>query len=350
MQKMDRYIEIVSSTLPGLSSMGPSSRQGILKVLSAHYQHVRISIVNDIADLEALVKRQPDVVFLGMKFLPVDPLKGQYDTQKIWITEYLDAHQITHTGSSYRAHTYEQNKTHAKREVHKHGLATAPFVIAEHGGTINGVLGELNFPLFVKPVDRGGGEGIDSNSVVYTEAQLRQKIASIHLQLRTDALVEEYLPGREFSVALLRHIDATDLYVMPLELIAPVDHYGHRVLSSRVKSADTERAIAVTDPVIHRVISRLARQVFDCLEGQDYGRIDIRLDRDGNAQFLEANLLPSLLEGYGNFPKACMLNENIDYQTMALHITELAFERAQQIAVPVNWQSETLLPGMLLPV
>lgn len=348
MQKMDRHIEIVSSTLPGLSSMGPSSRQGILKVLSEHYQHVRISIVNDIADLEALVKRQPDVVFLGMKFLPADPLKGQYDPEKIWITKYLDANGITHTGSSHRAHTYEQNKTYAKTQVRKHGFATAPFTIAERGNTFNGVPSELNFPLFVKPVDRGGGEGIDSDSVVYTDRQLQQKVASIHLQLKTDALVEEYLPGREFSVALLRHSDASDLYVMPLELIAPVDNHGHRVLSSRVKSADTERAIAVTDPGIHRVISRLAEQVFDCLEGQDYGRIDIRLDRRGNAQFLEANLLPSLLEGYGNFPKACMLNEDIDYQTMALHITELAFERGQQSALPVNWQPETLLPPVLV--
>ena len=114
---------------------------------------------------------------------------------------------------------------------------------------------------------------------------------------------------------------------MPLELIAPTSARGDRILSSAVKEADTEQYAAVTNPVIREAVNTLALDVFHALGARDYGRIDIRLDANGVANFLEANLIPSLLDQYGNFPKACMLNLGIDYQQMILQITELGLAR-----------------------
>ena len=80
----------------------------------------------------------------------------------------------------------------------------------------------------------------------------------------------------------------------------------------------------------------LALHVFHALGARDYGRIDIRLDGAGVPHFLEANLMPSILKDYGNFPKACMLNETIGYEESILRIVDLAFERsadAQQVSL-----------------
>ena len=114
---------------------------------------------------------------------------------------------------------------------------------------------------------------------------------------------------------------------MPLELVAPVDEHGHRILSDAVKSADTEAFLPVETGVLKESIKRLALQVFKTLGAQDYGRIDIRLDGDGTPQFLEANLIPSLLNHYGNFPKACLLNMSLGFEPMLLQIVRLGLQR-----------------------
>ena len=70
--------------------------------------------------------------------------------------------------------------------------------------------------------------------------------------------------------------------------------------------------------------------VFDALTARDFARIDIRIDKMGEPQFLEANLIPSLINGYGSFPKACVINLDLDYESMILSIVRLALDRAPE--------------------
>jgi len=169
--------------------------------------------------------------------------------------------------------------------------------------------------------------GVDADSLVHTFTQLQSKVRSIADKLGSDALIEEYLPGREFSVGILKDAEADDYCALPLELVAPVNDSGTRFLSGQIKSADTEQHFAVTDAALRANINTLAMNVFRVLGARDYGRIDIRLNAAGVPHFLEANLLPSLLEGYGNFPKTCLLNAGLAYEPMLLRIVELALHR-----------------------
>ena len=171
--------------------------------------------------------------------------------------------------------------------------------------------------------------GIDSDSVAHNFAQLCSKVSSIS-KLNSDSLIEEYLPGREFSVAILKDGYSEEYSLMPLELIAPMDEHGARLLSAKVKSADTERFVEIVDQNIKTKVTELAVDVFHALGARDYGRVDIRLDENGAPQFLEANLIPSLLNGYGNFPKACKLNLGLDYESMLLQIVRLGLTRQQE--------------------
>jgi D-alanine-D-alanine ligase len=114
---------------------------------------------------------------------------------------------------------------------------------------------------------------------------------------------------------------------MPIELIAPPDKRGARILSGQVKSANTEQVIEVTDAIIKAKVTTLATNVFYALGARDYGRIDIRLDAHGTPHFLEANLIPSLISDYGSFPRACMLNIGLDYEPMILSIVRLGLAR-----------------------
>jgi len=326
MIKIQKHIEIVCSTRPGLSSMSKQSREAILVVLAKHYTNVSITIVNNLAALEAVVARKPDLVFLGMKFIPMYPALNIQDDRKIWISQYLAAYDIASTGSNHNAHKLELNKDLAKQCALDAGLMTSPYYVARQNQPIPAD-DYLTYPLFIKPTNRGGGTGIDSCSVANNAGELLAKVTSIATDFQADSLVEEYLPGREFSVAILKNELTNEYSTMPLELIAPLDMNGARLLSEEVKSADTEKFVEVTDLGIKQQISSLAINIFHAMGARDYGRIDIRLDKSGIPHFLEANLIPSLLQGYGNFPKACLMNTQLDYEPMILNIVRLGLAR-----------------------
>lgn len=328
MIKVNKHIEIVRSSKSWLSSMSQESCDGLITVLSKHYAEVGVTTVNNLSDLKRLVASKPDLVFLGMKFVPMDPALGLLSPAKIWVTKYLDEFGVAYTGSGHVAHKLELNKPLAKQRALDAGISTSPFhVIKQNQQPIWDDI-SLAFPMFVKPTNRGGGLGIDSDSVVHNFDQLQAKVASIATGLQSDSLIEEYVPGREFSVAILKNEYSGEFSVMPIELVTEPNAQGIRLLSSAIKTSNSERAIEVTDKVIKSKVSALAIDIFHALGAQDYGRIDIRLNESGTPQFLEANLIPSLISGYGSFPKACVLNLNLDYEPMILSIVRLALARS----------------------
>jgi D-alanine-D-alanine ligase len=330
MKKINMNIEIVSSNIYELSSMNKKSRISACSVLSKYYSNVRVTLIDNVSDLELLVQRNPDLVFLGMKFVPTEQ-NTSTNNSVIWISEYLEENNISYTGSGQAAHKLEFNKELAKDFVQKAGLKTADYTVIKQGRALTEEI-LLEYPLFVKPTDQGGGTGIDENSLVQNIDELNHKTASIFSELGPDSLVETYLPGREFSVAILKNENSAGYSLMPLELIAPINSAGARYLSEGVKKADTERFEKVTEHNIFSVITMLALDVFIAIGARDYGRIDIRLDNNDVPHFLEANLIPSLLKDYGNFPKACKLNMDLEYEDVILQIVVLALSRNSLLA------------------
>lgn len=289
-----------------------------------------MAIVNTAADLEAVVAAQPDIVFLGVKFVPLAAGADQEEPGKVWVAEFLKEHGIISTGSSHFAHQLEFDKILAKRRVRLAGLATSQVQVIRQNSTPNRNEIRLGYPVFVKPVNMGGGAGVDANSVASNYRQLIAKAQSIHAEHQSDAMIESYLPGREFSVAILKNNKTQQYQAWPIELVAPPASNGVRVLGAAVKTANAEKVYEVTDSVVRLKVTALALEVFQALGARDYGRVDIRFDQAGMPQFLEANLMPSLISGYGSFPKACLLNENIPYEQMILRIVDLALTRAGQ--------------------
>ncbi len=313
------------SSSNGLSSMSDTSCQSIYNVLISNFTSVGISIVNNIEDLLNVIHKRPDLVFLGMKYIP-----RSNENSVIWISEFLSSHGITHTGSDQRAIEYELHKPLAKERVKTSGIATSKSIVIPHDLKYNYANIQLQFPLFVKPASLGGGAGINGASKVHTINELHSQLAYINQNFESDILVEEYLPGREFSVALLHNLLTGGLDAMPIELSAPIDDNGKPELSQEIKTANLEVVLPVIDPVVRSLVTTLAKDAFNSLGGRDYGRIDIRMDDFGVPNFLEANLIPSLISGYGSFPKACVLNQNLEYTAMILRIVHIALRRIEE--------------------
>jgi D-alanine-D-alanine ligase len=219
--------------------------------------------------------------------------------------------------------------------------------VVKVGQTFTGDNLSLRFPLFVKPTSLGGGEGVDTMSVVHNQGQLLAKVSSLAANHLSDILIEEYLPGREFSVAVLKDEVTGELTAMPIEMLPGQDVNGDKMLSQALKSAKLETPVqAVAEPGLRAELIDLAINAITALGARDYGRIDIRLDADGVPSFIEANLIPCLIRGSGNFPKACLINRGIGYQEMLLSIVELGLSRARPAFSGISGE----LPSSLMPL
>lgn len=337
--KINKHIEIVGSSNPRLNAMGRDSQLTILSVLSERYTKVGISIVNNMADLEKLVAKKPDLVVLGMKLVLLESSKSYDDSAKVWLSDYLEKHDIAYTGSDTVALALEFDKHKAKQTTIDAGLRSSAFFISTI--TKPTFKHNLQFPLFVKPTNRGDSKGIDEQSVVDTNAELKAKITSIHEDCSSDALIEEYLPGREFSVAVIQQPFSKKLLAMPIEISTPADTKGHSFLSEAVKNADSEKVLAVDDRELKKLLNSLAIGVFKALGSRDYGRIDMRLDSQGLPSFIEANLMPGLSD-HGYLARCFDLNEHISYADMILSIIELGLARKPVILEDLE---RTLLVG-----
>jgi D-alanine-D-alanine ligase len=248
----------------------------------------------------------------------------------MWLSTYLKEHGINFTGSETDALDLEFDKHDAKQRVIDAGFQSPKYFIAiMNQSSFNH---DLTFPLFVKPANRGSSEGVDEKSVVYTQSELEVKILHIHNNYSSDALVEEYLPGREFSVAVIRQPNSNCLLAMPIELVIPADTRGNSFLSEAVKHIDSERVSAVDDLVLKDALNSLATGVFRALGARDYGRIDLRLEASGAPSFMEANLTPGL-SNHGYFSRCFYINEQIDYNDMILGIAGLGLERVAKVLV-----------------
>jgi len=352
MPKINKHIEIVSSSIAGLSSMSEKSRLTIQQSLAKSYKTVGITLVDSEADLTTLIENKPDIVFLGMACVPRKPTPSNSHPQ-IWLADELHKNNIPYSGSGTDAMVLESDKLKAKKVIKKAGLSTAPFFMAYTGQFTSESQLVLDFPMFVKPPKLGAGVGVDKYSVVRNYREYKTKIAKLDKDLDSEALVETYLTGREFTVAILENespvlnpetneLEAS-YQVMPLELIAPVNSNGDSIIGSKVKSSDSEKASLISDPSLKQEISDLAINCFKLLGAKNFGRIDIRCDENGVGYFMEANLIPSLIEDYGNFQKACSLNNKISYDKMLLRIVDLGFKGYTPYVAPLPPEPKPVL-------
>ncbi len=338
MKKTNKYIEIAHTENMNINTMGLRSCEMIRSALLSKYNKVGITRVNSATELIDLISKNPDLVFLGVKRLPRTDGFTDVGLEDSWISDNLDKAGIAYTGSSRDALELGVYKNGAKKRVQDIGLPTAEFFTALPGQHAKPSDLPVGFPLFVKPNSSGGSKGIDDDSVVRNFVEFKSKVESIFDRFGTSSLVEQYLTGREFSVAILQDHATSELRAMPIEIIASMNSRGDRILSCGIKKADTEKVITITDSVVKQQVGQLAKEIFVALGARDFGRVDIRMDSNGNPHFLEANLIPGLSGGY--FTRACRMNAGLEYDEMILSIAQLALGRSVQ--------SEETLPDLIL--
>ncbi len=211
----------------------------------------------------------------------------------------LELLQIPYTGSDPVSLALCLDKSLAKRVVAAAGVAT-PMGLVMRG--TERLPKSFSFPAVVKPVAEGSSKGVVGNSVVHDEHELRALVREIVARYEQPALVEEYLPGREFTVALLgnqrlRVLPAMEIVFTDRTVSYPVYSYGHK---TETESGVRFEVPARIDAMLARELAKAARLSFKALGCRDVARIDLRLDARGRVNFLECNPLPGLSPGFSD--------------------------------------------------
>ncbi len=285
----------------------------VQKILSDRYQLVTITQIRTRRDLERMAIRRPDLVFSGVKYFT-------FNGEDLWLNDFLEMHGIAYIASGRSALNNEQDKARAKSLVRAANVATAEFFLTAPGEHPTAATLPLPFPLFVKPVTGGDSRGVDARSVVHDFEGFRRKVFDIHENQTSQALVETYLSGREYSVGMLEDASNGGLRAMPVEIIAAPNSNGDRILDYDVKKQDSEAVAPVTDAATRLQLGTIAKAAFRALGGKSLGRIDIKMSHANVPNFIEANLMPGLRRGY--FYRCCLLNLDMTYEAMILTIAD----------------------------
>ncbi len=160
----------------------------------------------------------------------------------------------------------------------------------------------LEFPLIVKPLAEGSSKGIRSSSLVKDERSLREQLSWVIETYKQPAIVEEFLPGREFTVGLIGNDDPLVLPIVEILLeklpsgASPIYSYEAKwIWDVPEKPLDIFQCPADIPDGLEREIRKIAAKTFKVLNCRDLCRMDVRLDKNGKPRVLEVNPLPGLI-------------------------------------------------------
>ena len=238
----------------------------------------------------------------------------------------LDAYQIPYTFSEPLLLTATLHKATTKRLLRDLGLPTPDFALVETEDDLQELA--LDFPLFVKPVAEGTSKGITADCRVCSQQELEAVCGALLEKYQQGVLVEEFLPGREFTVGITgTGPDACVLGVMEILLGPEAEPLVYSYLN-KAQYEELVRYRLATDKKGQEA-AEIALAAWRGLGCRDAGRIDLRCDRDGEVSLIEINPLPGL---HPDRSDLCILSRmaGVPYQELIDRIMRSALKRTRQ--------------------
>lgn len=156
-------------------------------------------------------------------------------------------------------------------------------------------LDHLKFPLFVKPRFEGSSKGLSDASRVETTEELRKQVEHIVGTYKQPALVEEFIRGEEFTVAIIGNDPPEVMPIVQIKIDGQLNLKDKFYTFGHIKDDKLEYVCpAQISPALAKKLGDLAVRTYNAIECLDFGRVDFRVDEKGNPYVLEINPLPSL--------------------------------------------------------
>ena len=227
------------------------------------------------------------------------------------------------------------DKRRAKEVLAYRGVPTAPFMLARSPADARKC--DLPFPLFVKPCFEGSGKGVSAKSVCRNRSQLVRQVSKLLATYAEPVLIETYLPGHEFTVAVLGN--GNEARCLPIvgmrfdtlpEGAPPIYGYEAKWLwDSPTHPLEIFDCPARISESLAEDIRAAALAAYRALECRDWCRIDIRCDAANRPMVVELNPLPGILPDPRDnscFPKAARA-AGMSYDELIREVADVAWRR-----------------------
>jgi D-alanine-D-alanine ligase len=335
-----------------LRRLGPSANTGSDKEIEYDTREtidaVREAIEShghEIVELEA-TSELPTLIHasgVDVVFNMSEGLKGRH--REAQVPGLLELLEIPYTGTDPTGLSIALDKGIAKRLVSDAGYLTPTSVVMTTGR--EKIPPKLQFPAIVKPVAEGSSMGIIPRSVVFDEQELRKVVKTVIETYRQAALVETYLSGREFTIALIG--ERRPRVLPPMEIIFTDKNEKHPIytFSRKIQGEGIRyQCPAKVTLALETELGRVAKGVFSVLGCRDMARIDVRLDANGKVNFLECNPLPGLKPKFSDF---CLIADaaGIDHRTLIGELMAPALRRLREQKRERMLSGRLPLPGRI---
>ena len=229
------------------------------------------------------------------------------------IPALLEMLQIPYSGSDPLTLGICLDKSRAKEILSYHNIPNAKFLVAHKMEDIENI--NFDFPSIVKPISEGSSKGIFSSSLVKNKKELEAEVRRIIFSYDQPALIEEYLPGREFTVAVLGNDNETEILPIieiryedfPVDVIPLYSYEAKWILDTKENNFDVFECPAKLDNELEQKIKDTVLRTYRVLRCKDWSRIDVRLDKNEIPKIIEINPLPGIMPDpneNSSFPKA----------------------------------------------
>jgi D-alanine-D-alanine ligase len=245
---------------------------------------------------ERLRQVRPDIVF--------NIAEGFYGVNReAHVPAICEFFGIPYSGSDPFTLSLCLDKARAKETLAFHGIPTPKFAVVEKIGDLKALGRSLSLPLFVKPLHEGSSKGITDRNLCVDRSQLRAQAKLLLENYNQPVLVEEYLPGKEFTCAVFGNGDeATVLPIVAMNFESlpkgalPIYSFDAKFVWDRPENPlDIFQCPARITRELQASIERVTLDAFRVLGCRDWARIDVRLDAMGVPNVLEVNPLPGIL-------------------------------------------------------
>lgn len=301
---------------------------------------VEVKAVHDgLAKLGYTVERVPlspplEKVHEVLRTLRVDAVFNLFEgfagspETEIAVAAMLSELGLPYTGCPAPALALALDKSRAKAVLQSHGLPTPAFQVL-HPGNLG--LFNLRLPCIVKPASEDASHGVTENSVVQDVAGLVVQVSYISERYGGQALVEEYIDGREFNVTVMGN-DRPEVFPIS-EIVYTLPVGKPRILTFEAKwepgslyfKSSAPVCPADIDETVRQGIAVPAAKAFTLLGCQGYARVDFRMGNGQAPQIIEINPNPDLSPGYGVALQSKVAG--LTYAKMIERIMQFAMER-----------------------
>ncbi len=206
---------------------------------------------------------------------------------------------------------YDPPKELMKYVAYTCGIKTPAYILVTHVEQRSEVVSKLKFPLFIKPAKAGDSLGIDADSLVRNEKNLKKKIDEL-LEDYQELLVEEYIAGREFTVLVVAEPGNKNNCTVynPLEFVFP-EGKKFKTYSLKTSELHEECNIPCKEPELGQKLKDAASKIFKAFNGEGYARLDFRVNDKNEIYFLEINFTCSVFyeKGYEGSADYILMND-----------------------------------------